>query len=556
MLRASITALLISINALSNPNWEEDAYIPESGRSNPYEIISSELPEQIRLGKTHALIYPVEPTGILIPFHPLRKLLNRFAWDPMKITFLRSYGIRENLSNPNEFWQWLGMHSYPEKNEKGIYSVPYPTHSKPAYPMGVTLRETRDGVGVTFSCAACHSANLFGKRVLGMTNRFPRANRFFYRSKRMIQKVPPWAFRFVMGTTAGEKRLYAQARENSQFVDAREPMALGLDTSLSHTALSLARRAPDDIATKDPYYARHPDDEPLAKFPSDSKPSVWWNLKYKNRWLSDGSVVSGNPIYTNLLWNEIGRGTDLVKLEEWLDTNPEVIRSLTTAVFASEPPRFSDFFPMSSHHVERAKRGEKLFLQSCAKCHGVYEKAWSSPSEEARSPEALSETIRVSYHESTPVIDVGTDPLRFQAMESLAKRLNPLAISIRKNILIRPQEGYVPPPLVGIWARWPYFHNNSAPNLCAVLTQGEERPKKYFAGEAEDPETDFDRHCNGYPLGSKTPEKWKRNKEALFNSEIPGLSRLGHDEGIFLQQGKEIFLPEQKLDLIAFLQTL
>ena len=35
----------------------------------------------------------------------------------------------------------------------------------------------------TFSCAACHSSNLFGKTVLGMTNRFPKANEFFIKAK-------------------------------------------------------------------------------------------------------------------------------------------------------------------------------------------------------------------------------------------------------------------------------------------------------------------------------------------------------------------------------------
>ena len=76
-----------------------------------------------------------------------------------------------------------------------------------------------------------------------------------------------------------------------------------------------------------------PEPNPLNYHPVDSKPSVWWNLKYKNRWLSDGSVVSGNPIFTNILWNEIGRGSDLKELEKWLDDNSKVVEDMTSFVF-------------------------------------------------------------------------------------------------------------------------------------------------------------------------------------------------------------------------------
>ena len=50
------------------------------------------------------------------------------------------------------------------------------------------------------------------------------------------------------------------------------------------------------------------------------------------RWLLDGSVVSGNPVYTNLIWNEIGRGTDLKELEAWLDKNQKTVDEITAAV--------------------------------------------------------------------------------------------------------------------------------------------------------------------------------------------------------------------------------
>jgi hypothetical protein len=192
-----------------------------------------------------------------------------------------------------------------------------------------------------------------------------------------------------------------------------------------------------------------------------------------------------------------------------------------------------------------------LFAESCAKCHGSYEKAWDRADAGGLSPTQLLETTRVTYQPKKPVFDVGTDPNRWKGMTSLAQ-LNDLEISLRNNIVIEPQQGYVPPPLVGIWARWPYFHNNSAPSLCAVLTRASERPVVYWAREANDARSDFDSRCNGYPLSipPKAPLAWR------YDTRRDGLHNTGHDERIFLKDGKEIFSPEEKLALIQFLQTL
>jgi hypothetical protein len=134
-------------------------------------------------------------------------------------------------------------------------------------------------------------------------------------------------------------------------------------------------------------------------------------------------------------------------------------------------------------------------------------------------------------------------------MQELARRLNPLRFSQQFGIVIEPQQGYVPPPLVGIWARWPYFHNNSAPSLCAVLTRSEQRPKTYWAVEAQDPQNDFDWDCNGYPSQLS-------HGRAQYDTSKSGLSNMGHDEGIFLEDGNELLTAEQKMDLIQFLKTL
>jgi hypothetical protein len=294
----------------------------------------------------------------------------------------------------------------------------------------------------------------------------------------------------------------------------------------------------------------------LDAAPADSKPSVWWNLKYKNRWLSDGSVVSGNPIFTNILWNEIGRGADLELLDNWLKNNSKTIDALTAATFATQPPSYFDFFPVETFDLEAARRGESVFNSHCERCHGTYEKNWSKSDSSSFSSRALLETFRVNYHFNTPVLDVGTDSSRREGMNGVANQLNRLRISKANNIKVEVTQGYVPPPLVGIWARWPYFHNNSAPSLCAVLSPNSERPKSYFAGEAQNKSTDFDNECVGYPIGEQTPKAWKRDGSRFFDSTRKGLSNRGHDEGIFLKDGQDLLSKNDKMDLISFLKTL
>jgi hypothetical protein len=165
-------------------------------------------------------------------------------------------------------------------------------------------------------------------------------------------------------------------------------------------------------------------------------------------------------------------------------------------------------------------------------------------------------TEEIRYPEMTKVIDVGTDPFRYLGMRSVARGLNPLAISEKRGIIIKPQKGYVPPPLVGIWARYPYFHNNSAPSLCAVLTRAESRPTTYWAGEALDRERDFDSDCVGYPKSESVPPEWKADPSYRYDTRRLGLSNRGHDVGIFIKDGREIFTAPEKRELIEFLKTL
>src|SRR5690606_31864415 len=132
-------------------------------------------------------------------------------------------------------------------------------------------------------------------------------------------------------------------------------------------------------ASKDPWHAENPREELLRTRSGDVKPAVWWNTRYKTRWFSDGSAAAGNPVIAAIIVNEIGRGSDLREVERWLVENEETVRELTTAVFSSEAPRFTDFFPAESFDLASLRRGQAHFRRLCMRCHGDYEKAWEEP---------------------------------------------------------------------------------------------------------------------------------------------------------------------------------
>lgn len=544
-------------------NWDQDYQLPglnedftDYNRHNIHENPKEFFHYQVIKGREHALVYPVKITELAIPYRPFMNYLNEDDRSVLKNTLFRLTKKKAPFSDLPSFKKWLGLHDYPTDKNK-MFPAPWPelpNEQDKSLGIGSTLINKNGAMAITFSCAACHSANLFGTKVLGLTNRFPRANEFFRHGKSLTPLIPNSVFKDLFNATESEMEIFNQTKDSVRFVGVKKPLNLGLDTSLAQVALSLARRTDNQKAEKSIFRSIFPRKNHLNEVPADSKPAVWWNLKYKTKWLSDGSLVQGNPIHTNFLWNEIGRGVDLKNLEKWLKENQNVIDELTAAVFASTAPQYLDFMPQASLNLEMAIKGEKHFKKSCAKCHGHYEKKWRKDQKIPLKEKVR--TVRVWYHKVTPVKDVGTDPLRYQGMKYFSDHLNKLEISQSIKTIVKPQQGYVPPPLVGIWARWPYMHNNSIPNLCELLTPSNKRRKKYVAGPAVDPQTDFSTDCVGYPYPEDAPKEWKLNPEYWYDANRQGMSNSGHDQRIFLKNGEEIYTTRQKKELIEFLKTL
>ena len=110
-------------------------------------------------------------------------------------------------------------------------------------------------------------------------------------------------------------------------------------------------------------------------------------------------------------------------------------------------------------------RGQTLYAQTCASCHGSY-----SPN--------LERPQIVSFPNWEG--DVGTDPQRHQLLDkTVADAVN--ASLYGRYINVRTVSAYTAPPLTGLWSSAPYFHNGSVPTLWHFMHPGE-RPVRFTVG--------------------------------------------------------------------------
>jgi mono/diheme cytochrome c family protein len=185
-----------------------------------------------------------------------------------------------------------------------------------------------------------------------------------------------------------------------------------------------------------------------------------------------------------------------------------------------------------------AERGEHLFRQNCVRCHGTY------------GPDGKYPNKHVS-------IDmVGTDPtlaggftddfLTHYANSWFAAET---AADGKSYMQVRP--GYQAPPLDGIWATAPYFHNGSVPTVYHVLNSKARPPRftRSFRTERED----YDEAKLGWRITemdpTADPNLTPRELRAIYDTSQPGRANSGHTFGDHLSD-------EERMAVIEYLKSL
>ena len=185
-----------------------------------------------------------------------------------------------------------------------------------------------------------------------------------------------------------------------------------------------------------------------------------------------------------------------------------------------------------------AERGEGIFLDDCAGCHGTY----GESDDEDTYPNLI-----------IPLDVIETDPTFAAYDENVAA----LEDWFGKTFFARystvivddPFPGYTPPPLDGIWATAPYLHNGSVPTIEAVIDPLQ-RPGYWRRLDFDS--TNYDTERLGWPYESLTygqAEAPQEERKYIYDTTLPGYSNSGHTFGNHLEAG-------ERAALLEYLKTL
>ena len=176
----------------------------------------------------------------------------------------------------------------------------------------------------------------------------------------------------------------------------------------------------------------------------------WWNFHKRPYLYIDGFAEKGHRgLMQFALIPENG--------PQFFHEHEDHFRDVFSYISSLRPPRYGG--PLNRR---LARHGGEVFREHCAECHGSY------------GAESHYPNRRIAIE------DIGTDPVRLAALSVESRRgyaqswfAKSRATGQEKTVV--DPDGYVAPPLDGIWASPPYFHNGSVPTLWHVLNP-EERP--------------------------------------------------------------------------------
>ena len=235
---------------------------------------------------------------------------------------------------------------------------------------------------------------------------------------------------------------------------------------------------------------------PLVHPDVDAPP--FWNVRKKSSLYIDGfAPKTARPIMQFILLPKV----DPEQLTKWEPEFAEILAWIESL----EAPKY----PFEIDR-ELATKGQLVFNQNCARCHGTY------------GPEGKYTQVTI------PLDEIGTDTLRMKSLtpehRAWMKR-GWLSRYGEDHVEVDPV-GYVPPPLDGIWASAPYLHNGSVPTLWHLM-HSESRPVVWKRTE-----DGYDQNRVGLeiepfdnvPKSVTTPAQRRR----FFDTKLPGKSAAGH----------------------------
>lgn len=258
--------------------------------------------------------------------------------------------------------------------------------------------------------------------------------------------------------------------------------------------------------------------EPLQIHHDMDAPPLW-HFRKKSRLYADAFAPKNHRVLMQFMLLPTNDRDTLVSWENDFKNIQAWIASL------SPPP-----YPFAVDQ-QQAEQGRVVFEKNCSRCHGTY-----------GADEEYDQVV-------VPLDEIGTDPVRLQALNREHRewmRDGWMSRYGKDSVDVNPA-GYVAPPLDGIWASAPYFHNGSVPTLWHVLHPSE-RPAVWKRTE-----NGYDQKRVGLEVSEfeSLPETVTTDYErrSHFDTTRPGKSSAGHT---FPDALDEL----EKRNLLEYLKTL
>ncbi|MBX2838885.1 MAG: hypothetical protein KTR35_18660 [Gammaproteobacteria bacterium] len=378
-------------------------------------------------------------------------------------------------------------------SEAAVIPVPGRSGKAATLSYDATLWTNDEGVEVVSSnCLACHGSTLFGELVIGLGNEFAD---FTQNASDRVEEVGL----FVQGEP--ETRVWQKYADRiAKIAPYLKTKTVGVNPANSLTMALIAHRDRHTIAWSE---------DPLLPLPTFETPPVsvppWWRMKKKHAMFSMGE---GRGDHARIMMAAAMLCSDSIEQLELIDAYAPDIRKYISSL---EPPAYP--FPTESDVVAQ---GEGVFNEHCAGCHGRYGEPSSYPN--------LLVDIEVIGTDST-LIDFAISDGKAYAQWFNESYFGQLSQAV-------PANGYVAPPLDGVWATAPFLHNGSVPTIRALL-DSRLRPTYWMheVDDANDPNS-FDQHNIGWhhrvlDSGQDKPAVGVKRKR-IYDTTIPGYSNSGH----------------------------
>ena len=374
---------------------------------------------------------------------------------------------------------------------------------------------------VTTNCLMCHAAKLGDSLIVGLGN--PNLN--FAAEGGGVFGLPGVALDLLALTLTdaerGELARFSRVKEAAS--DWARPDTVGVNPADVMFGVLASHRDPETLEW-------HAELDPQARLDVDlmyTDVPAWWNLHRRDRMFYSGF---GRGDHARIMMSAalicLENTEEAAAIDAYFPDIRAFIASLRAPSYETVAKRAID--------RTRAGRGREVFLAKCTHCHGDAE-------------QGIDPLPAVSADE------VGTDPA--YAISSSKAGTGAIGYyfdffnrswygthGAASELVREEQPVYSSPPLDGVWATAPYFHNGSVPTLDGVLDPAL-RPAVYRRSTTPE---DYDFERLGWPYEEVAA---KGGDVSVFDATRDTYRNTGHTFAAALTA-------EQRRDLLEYLKTL